>query len=234
MSLREIAHAVARDLDEHPEHVLHLTRLTLWRIRDVIDSGEPFKIQGFGTFYPRMRRARLARNPRTGEPALVQPLQAMAFRQERACHKASTAQPTRSARQRTPGMRSELGRLCAQIGADHGRLAHDLLQMVTRVLHAIEQTTHQRGRCHLHGLGTFRTRKAAPRMARNPRTGEPAVVPAKVNLVFSPAPSKTSQSAQATAQATSHETAHATAQHTRRANPVLGRDDVQQGHSATG
>lgn len=41
-------------------------------VRQALASGEHIEIRGFGTFKVRHRRARTARNPRTGEPVHVE------------------------------------------------------------------------------------------------------------------------------------------------------------------
>ncbi len=41
-------------------------------IRQTLADGDHIEIRGFGTFKVRRRRARVARNPRTGEPVTVE------------------------------------------------------------------------------------------------------------------------------------------------------------------
>lgn len=41
-------------------------------VRQALANGEHIEIRGFGTFKVRHRKARLARNPRTGEPVRVE------------------------------------------------------------------------------------------------------------------------------------------------------------------
>ncbi len=40
-------------------------------IKQAVSSGENIEIRGFGTFKVRRRKARMARNPRTGDPVRV-------------------------------------------------------------------------------------------------------------------------------------------------------------------
>ena len=40
-------------------------------IKQAVASGDNIEIRGFGTFKVRRRKARMARNPRTGEPVRV-------------------------------------------------------------------------------------------------------------------------------------------------------------------
>lgn len=44
------------------------------------------------------------------------------------------------------------------------------------------------GRVELRGFGVFMLQQRAPRKARNPRTGEELVVPARESIVFKPSP----------------------------------------------
>ena len=41
------------------------------RISDALSEGERIEIRGFGSFTPRIRQERMARNPKTGEPVLT-------------------------------------------------------------------------------------------------------------------------------------------------------------------
>ena len=48
-------------------------------LKDTLASGDHIEIRGFGTFKVRHRKARTARNPRTGEPVEVPPRVAPVF-----------------------------------------------------------------------------------------------------------------------------------------------------------
>lgn len=48
-------------------------------VQDALARGEGIEIRGFGTFKVRHRKARTARNPRTGEPVEVPPRSAPVF-----------------------------------------------------------------------------------------------------------------------------------------------------------
>ncbi len=49
-------------------------------VKDALERGEGIEIRGFGTFKVRHRKARTARNPRTGEPVEVPPRVAPVFK----------------------------------------------------------------------------------------------------------------------------------------------------------
>ena len=52
-------------------------------VKDTLASGDHIEIRGFGTFKVRHRKARTARNPRTGEPVEVSPRVAPVFKPSR-------------------------------------------------------------------------------------------------------------------------------------------------------
>ena len=49
-------------------------------VKDTLARGDNIEIRGFGTFKVRQRKARTARNPRTGEPVAVPPRVAPVFK----------------------------------------------------------------------------------------------------------------------------------------------------------
>src|ERR1700755_1604338 len=62
-----------QDCSELVERVLELMCVALER-------GEQVKLSGFGVFQVRSRRARMGRNPKTGEPAAIEPRRVIGFR----------------------------------------------------------------------------------------------------------------------------------------------------------
>ena len=50
-------------------------------VKETLTRGDHIEIRGFGTFKVRHRKARTARNPRTGEPVEVPPRSAPVFKQ---------------------------------------------------------------------------------------------------------------------------------------------------------
>jgi nucleoid DNA-binding protein len=58
--------------------------------------------------------------------------------------------------------------------------------IVQRTLDAIIQTLVSEGRIELRNFGVFEVKRRAPRKARNPRTGDKVLVPAKNVVTFKP------------------------------------------------
>lgn len=53
---------------------------TLELIVEALERGESVKLSGFGVFQIRDKRARMGRNPKTGEPAAIDPRRVISFR----------------------------------------------------------------------------------------------------------------------------------------------------------
>lgn len=62
----------------------------------------------------------------------------------------------------------------------------DAEQVVTLFFESIVEALRAGDRVELRGFGTFTTRQRAPRVGRNPKTGEAVHVPAKVVPHFKP------------------------------------------------
>jgi nucleoid DNA-binding protein len=57
-------------------------------------------------------------------------------------------------------------------------------ELVVDVLHLIEKEALASGRCSVRGFGVFKMQHFAAKPARNPKTGERVVAPARTRLVF--------------------------------------------------
>jgi integration host factor subunit alpha len=57
-----------------------LVERTLELISEALERGETVKLSGFGVFQVREKRARMGRNPKTGEPAAIDPRRVISFR----------------------------------------------------------------------------------------------------------------------------------------------------------
>ena len=57
-----------------------LLETTLEHISDSLVRGEQVKLSSFGTFTVLQKNARMGRNPKTREPAVIPPLRAVSFR----------------------------------------------------------------------------------------------------------------------------------------------------------
>src|SRR6201995_5848884 len=62
-----------QDCGELVERVLELMAVAL-------EKGEQVKLSGFGVFQVRAKNARMGRNPKTGEPAAIEPRRVIGFR----------------------------------------------------------------------------------------------------------------------------------------------------------
>ncbi|MDB5434742.1 MAG: himA [Phenylobacterium sp.] len=62
-----------QDCGELVERVLELMAVAL-------EKGHQVKLSGFGVFQVRAKRARMGRNPKTGEPAAIEPRRVIGFR----------------------------------------------------------------------------------------------------------------------------------------------------------
>ena len=57
-----------------------LVERTLDLIAEALEAGKTVKLSGFGVFQVRDKRARMGRNPKTGEPAEIEPRRVIGFR----------------------------------------------------------------------------------------------------------------------------------------------------------
>jgi integration host factor subunit beta len=73
-----------------------------------------------------------------------------------------------------------------RISEDLGRTQLQTKDIVQRTLDAIIQTLVADGRIELRNFGVFEVKRRASRRARNPRTGETLIAPAKNVVTFKP------------------------------------------------
>ena len=64
----------------HEEVGLSRVERTLELIIESLERGETVKLSGFGVFQVREKRARMGRNPKTGQPAAIHPRRVISFR----------------------------------------------------------------------------------------------------------------------------------------------------------
>ena len=57
-----------------------LVERTLDLVAQALEDGSQVKLSGFGVFQVRAKRARMGRNPKTGEPAPIEPRRVISFR----------------------------------------------------------------------------------------------------------------------------------------------------------
>lgn len=75
----ELTEAVQREIGLSYRESTRLVESVLDHVSDALVKGEDVKISKFGTFSVRSKAARLARNPRTGEDAVVSPRRVIKF-----------------------------------------------------------------------------------------------------------------------------------------------------------
>lgn len=76
----DLTDAVVSELGLGRQECAGLVDRTLELVAAALERGEPVKLSGFGVFQVRDKRARMGRNPKTGEPAAIVPRRVISFR----------------------------------------------------------------------------------------------------------------------------------------------------------
>ena len=76
----DLAEAVHTEVGLTRQDCADLVERTLEMIAEALQRGEAVKLSGFGVFQVRDKRARMGRNPKTGEPAAIDPRRVITFR----------------------------------------------------------------------------------------------------------------------------------------------------------
>ena len=76
----DLAEAVLREVGLGRQECAALVEEALELVIEALERGEPVKLSGFGVFEVRGKRARVGRNPKTGEPAAIDPRRVISFR----------------------------------------------------------------------------------------------------------------------------------------------------------
>ena len=76
----DLTEAVHRDVGLTRQDCSELVERTLDLLAGALEEGEEVKLSGFGVFQVRDKRARMGRNPKTGEPAAIDPRRVISFR----------------------------------------------------------------------------------------------------------------------------------------------------------
>jgi len=71
MTKNELARELAEELELPKRQVVDMIEALLEKVTDVLKSGDKVQLTPFGQFKVRDRAARVARNPKTGEPIKV-------------------------------------------------------------------------------------------------------------------------------------------------------------------
>ena len=76
----DLAESVHNEVGLTRQDCAGLVERTLDLITESLEEGEVVKLSGFGVFQVRAKRARMGRNPKTGEPAAIEPRRVIGFR----------------------------------------------------------------------------------------------------------------------------------------------------------
>ena len=76
----ELCEAVHEEVGLTRQDCSELVERTLDLMADALERDEQVKLSGFGVFQVRAKRARMGRNPKTGEPAAIEPRRVIGFR----------------------------------------------------------------------------------------------------------------------------------------------------------
>jgi integration host factor subunit alpha len=76
----DLCEAVHEEVGLSRQECSTMVERTLELIVESLEKGETVKLSGFGVFQVREKRARMGRNPKTGEPAAINPRRVISFR----------------------------------------------------------------------------------------------------------------------------------------------------------
>jgi integration host factor subunit alpha len=76
----DLSEAVHQEVGLTRQDCAGLVERTLDLIAEALEHGQIVKLSGFGVFQVRAKRARMGRNPKTGEPASIDPRRVISFR----------------------------------------------------------------------------------------------------------------------------------------------------------
>jgi integration host factor subunit alpha len=76
----DLAEAVHEQVGLTRQDCAAMVERTLDLVVEALGRGEEVKLSGFGVFQVRSKRARMGRNPKTGEPAAIDPRRVISFR----------------------------------------------------------------------------------------------------------------------------------------------------------
>ncbi|MFM8820380.1 MAG: integration host factor subunit alpha [Phenylobacterium sp.] len=76
----DLSEAVHEEVGLTRQDCAELVERMLELAAQALERGEQVKLSGFGVFQVREKRARMGRNPKTGEPAAIEPRRVIGFR----------------------------------------------------------------------------------------------------------------------------------------------------------
>ena len=76
----DLCEAVHDEVGLTRQDCAEMVERTLDLVAEALERGETVKLSGFGVFQVRAKNARMGRNPKTGEPAAIEPRRVIGFR----------------------------------------------------------------------------------------------------------------------------------------------------------
>ena len=76
----DLCEAVHEEVGLSRQDCAGLVERTLELVISALEDVQQVKLSGFGVFQVRAKRARMGRNPKTGEPAAIEPRRVISFR----------------------------------------------------------------------------------------------------------------------------------------------------------
>ena len=76
----DLCEAVHDEVGLTRQDCAEMVERTLDLFAEALERGETVKLSGFGVFQVRAKNARMGRNPKTGEPAAIEPRRVIGFR----------------------------------------------------------------------------------------------------------------------------------------------------------
>ena len=101
----DLCEAVHEEVGLTRQDASMMVERTLEMVVEALELGEVVKLSGFGVFQVRAKTARMGRNPKTGEPAAIDPRRVISFRASQVmkaqvdeAHNATSEAPARRTR----------------------------------------------------------------------------------------------------------------------------------------
>ncbi len=76
----DLCEAVHDEVGLTRQDCAEMVERTLDLVAGALEAGQTVKLSGFGVFQVRAKNARMGRNPKTGEPAAIEPRRVISFR----------------------------------------------------------------------------------------------------------------------------------------------------------
>ena len=80
LTRQDISEALYKQIGLSKHESAVMLETVLKQISNALINGEPVKLSSFGTFYPRQKRERVGRNPKTGVTATINARRVISFK----------------------------------------------------------------------------------------------------------------------------------------------------------